>query len=189
MYDTLALGLPQMHSKPTAPFSIYLGYMKSLISDIGTSNSKTFSSIQSLTLSFMENLNCIANPPFHFPYLEHIYVIDFPLLKKLPFETEISKSRLKKIEGDQIWWDNLEWKDQSIKNFLTPHFIPIDRYAIYIFMQNHLLFSRSIWNSWTFYRVGKIMYDRVWPRGRVMSTTNQVKQLVKLTVIPSQKSK
>ncbi|XP_042465433.1 probable disease resistance protein At1g61300 [Zingiber officinale] len=96
--------------------------MKEVISNVGNTNSS--SSIQRLSLSLVPNLNCIAHQPLYFPYLEYVHVYKCPIFKKLPFEVEILKSRLKEIRGVQTWWDNLEWDDESNKNLLTPLFIP-----------------------------------------------------------------
>ncbi|XP_074574306.1 putative disease resistance protein At1g61300 [Curcuma longa] len=97
--------------------------MKELISDqVGNSNSISRFSIQRLILDDMQNLNRIANRPFHFPYLEYIHVTFCRKLKKLPFGAEILKNRLKLIQGDDNWWNNLDWDDESIKDSLTPYF-------------------------------------------------------------------
>ncbi|KAG6526760.1 hypothetical protein ZIOFF_016761 [Zingiber officinale] len=101
---------------------IYCEEMKELISEVGNSNSISSSSIQRLILSRMPNLNRIANQPLHFPYFEYIQVHRCPKLKKLPFMAEILKSRLKCIEGEEDWWNNLVWDDENIKDSLTPYF-------------------------------------------------------------------
>ncbi|KAG6530566.1 hypothetical protein ZIOFF_012807 [Zingiber officinale] len=98
------------------------GKMKELISEVGNSNSITISSIQTLTLDKMSNLNRIANRPLHFPYLEFIDVQDCPELKKLSFRAEMLKNKLKEICGEYYWWNNLDWDDESIKDSLTPYF-------------------------------------------------------------------
>ncbi|XP_042459960.1 disease resistance protein SUMM2-like isoform X1 [Zingiber officinale] len=100
------------------------GKMKELISEVGNSNSITISSIQTLTLDKMSNLNRIANRPLHFPYLEFIDVQDCPELKKLSFRAEMLKNKLKEICGEYYWWNNLDWDDESIKDSLTPYFRP-----------------------------------------------------------------
>ncbi|KAG6526781.1 hypothetical protein ZIOFF_016782 [Zingiber officinale] len=96
--------------------------MEELISEVGNSNSISSSSIQNLALDNMPNLNRIANRPLHFPYLEYIDVNDCPELKKLPFGAEILKNRLKMIKGEEYWWNDLDWDDESLKDSLTPYF-------------------------------------------------------------------
>ncbi|XP_042465431.1 disease resistance protein SUMM2-like [Zingiber officinale] len=98
------------------------GKMKEVISEVGNSNSICSSSIQYLILWNMSDLNLIANRPLHFPYLEYIRVRECPKLIKLPFGTEILKNRLKVIKGEEDWWNNLDWDDESIKDSLTPYF-------------------------------------------------------------------
>ncbi|XP_042459953.1 probable disease resistance protein At1g61300 isoform X2 [Zingiber officinale] len=102
----------------------YCREMKELISESGNSNSITISSIQTLVLDNMSNLNRIANRPLHFPYLEYIDVKDCPELKKLSFGVEMLKNRIKRIRGEDDWWNNLDWDDVSIKDSLTPCFRP-----------------------------------------------------------------
>ncbi|KAG6530565.1 hypothetical protein ZIOFF_012806 [Zingiber officinale] len=101
---------------------IYCEGMKEVISEVGNSNPISSSSIQCLILWHMSDLNLIANRPFHFPYLEYVQVYDCPKLKKLPFGAEILKNRLKVIKGEDNWWNNLDWDDESIKDSLTPYF-------------------------------------------------------------------
>ncbi|XP_042465436.1 probable disease resistance protein At1g61300 [Zingiber officinale] len=96
--------------------------MKQVISEVGNSNSISSSSIQHLKLWHMSDLNLFANRPFHFPYLEYVQVYGCPKLKKLPFGVEILKNRLKVIKGEEYWWNNLDWDDESIKDSLTPYF-------------------------------------------------------------------
>ncbi|XP_074559545.1 putative disease resistance protein At1g61300 [Curcuma longa] len=96
--------------------------MMELISDVGNSNPS--SSLQSLQLFHMSKLNSIANRPLDFPYLEYIRVRRCPKLKKLSFGVEILKNRLKRIEGDETWWNNLDWTDKSIKDSFTPLWYP-----------------------------------------------------------------
>ncbi|XP_042389988.1 disease resistance protein UNI-like isoform X1 [Zingiber officinale] len=94
--------------------------MEELISNIENSNSNF--GIKMLTLCHMKKLHRIAHQPLCFSYLEYMRVHDCPRLQKLPFGVEILKSRLKEIEGDRTWWDNLDWDDESTKDSLTPYF-------------------------------------------------------------------
>lgn len=48
-----------------------------------------------------------------------------PNLRKLPFDSNIKiHENLKEIEGEQAWWDEWEWEDQTIPHQLTPYFKP-----------------------------------------------------------------
>ncbi|XP_074588561.1 putative disease resistance protein At1g61300 [Curcuma longa] len=95
--------------------------MEELISNFGNPHSSF--GIKMLILELMNKLHRIANQPLHFPYLEYILVLRCPRLNKLRFGAEILKSRmLKEIKGEQTWWNNLDWDDQSNKDSLTSYF-------------------------------------------------------------------
>ncbi|KAJ9673023.1 hypothetical protein PVL29_026345 [Vitis rotundifolia] len=58
-----------------------------------------------------------------FPSLRYISVVSCPNLKKLPFDSNtVMSKKLEKIEGEQKWWADLEWEDQTIVHNLTPIF-------------------------------------------------------------------
>ncbi|KAG6529969.1 hypothetical protein ZIOFF_012186 [Zingiber officinale] len=126
--------------------------IEELISNVGNSNS--ISRIRMLSLNGMRNLHRFAHQPFQFPALEYIRVLYCPRLKKLPFEAKMLKKiegeeewwnnwnwdeesndfstpcfRLKEIEGEKDWWNNLDWDDESIKDSLTPYFRNVDVYT------------------------------------------------------------
>ena len=83
-----------------------------------------FSRLIYLTLIDLPKLESIYEQPLPFPSLRQIIVRECPKLKKLPFDSSICMSKkLEKIEGQQEWWDGLEWNDQTLKHNLTPYFI------------------------------------------------------------------
>ncbi|CBI21701.3 unnamed protein product, partial [Vitis vinifera] len=54
-------------------------------------------------------------------------VVRCPNLRKLPFDSNIKISKnLEEIKGEQEWWAELEWEDQTIKHNRTPYFKPQD---------------------------------------------------------------
>ncbi|KAL0379745.1 UNVERIFIED_CONTAM: Disease resistance protein [Sesamum angustifolium] len=55
------------------------------------------------------------------PRLEEVSVRKCPLLKKLPLTLQ-KVGTIKKISGEQEWWDELEWENDDIKNALHPCF-------------------------------------------------------------------
>ncbi|KAL0397692.1 UNVERIFIED_CONTAM: Disease resistance protein [Sesamum calycinum] len=57
------------------------------------------------------------------PRLEEVSVWKCPLLKKLPLTLQ-NVGTIKKISGEQEWWDELEWENDDIKNALHPSFNP-----------------------------------------------------------------
>ena len=55
-----------------------------------------------------------------------------PNLRKLPFDSNFKVSeKLVGIIGEQEWWNQLEWEDQTITHQLTPYFMP-SRYGYLI---------------------------------------------------------
>ena len=48
-----------------------------------------------------------------------------PNLRKLPFDSNFKVSEnLEEIIGEQEWWNQLKWEDQTITHQLTPYFKP-----------------------------------------------------------------
>ena len=84
-----------------------------------------FSRLIYLTLNDLPKLESIYGHALPFPSLRQIHVLDCPSLKKLPFDSNICMSKkLENIEGQQKWWDGLEWNDQTLMHNLTPYFQP-----------------------------------------------------------------
>ena len=82
-----------------------------------------FSRLICLNLIRLPKLESIYEHPLRFPSLRRIIVQDCPRLKKLPFDSSICMSKkLENIEGQQEWWDGLEWNDQTLMHNLTPIF-------------------------------------------------------------------
>ncbi|KAI9099635.1 hypothetical protein K1719_024640 [Acacia pycnantha] len=74
-----------------------------------------FPSLEVLTLDGLPNLRSIYERVLSFPSLRSIEVSDCENLKKLPFDSNSAKAKLRRIRGDQEWWDNLEWDDPGTK--------------------------------------------------------------------------
>ena len=92
------------------------------------SDLSVFSRLICLTLRYLPKLESIYEHPLPFPSLRQIYVFGCRSLKKLPFDSNICMSKkLEKIEGQQEWWDGLEWNDQTLMHNLTPYFQPLRR--------------------------------------------------------------
>ena len=61
-----------------------------------------------------------------FPSLKVIHVVRCPNLRKLPFDSNIGISKnLEEIEGEEEWWVELEWENQTIMHNLAPYFKPL----------------------------------------------------------------
>ncbi|XP_054815111.1 LOW QUALITY PROTEIN: probable disease resistance protein At1g61300 [Prosopis cineraria] len=80
-----------------------------------------FANLEIMDLMRMPNLRSIYKKALPFPKLETIWISNCPNLKKLPFDSNSAKY-LKKITGQQKWWDELEWEDQALKDLFLPKF-------------------------------------------------------------------
>ena len=60
-----------------------------------------------------------AKDSLKWPSLQEVEISKCFLLKSLPFNT-INATKLRSIEGQQLWWEALEWKDDAIKQILQP---------------------------------------------------------------------
>ncbi|KAF8388140.1 hypothetical protein HHK36_026806 [Tetracentron sinense] len=89
--------------------------------------SSTFSMLKVVFLSRLPKLKSIYQNALPFPSLQEMRIGRCPMLKKLPFDSNSAKNTLKSIEGEKIWWDQLEWDDEPLKSAFLPHFIQIGR--------------------------------------------------------------
>ncbi|KAK1257295.1 putative disease resistance protein [Acorus gramineus] len=80
-----------------------------------------FPKLKYIRLLDLPKLESICEHPLLFPSLKKLRVSRCPHLKKLPLEIN-SAPDLKKIKGEQEWWDGLVWDDELIKQkFVTLH--------------------------------------------------------------------
>uniref|UniRef100_A0A453GQL0 NB-ARC domain-containing protein n=2 Tax=Aegilops tauschii TaxID=37682 RepID=A0A453GQL0_AEGTS len=80
---------------------------------------QAFRQLRILQLNSLQSLDRLCNSKLDFPSLEYIDVFACPRMKKLPFG---QMGKLKSIRGEQTWWDNLEWDDESSFLPLLPFF-------------------------------------------------------------------
>nr|ASZ00276.1 CC-NBS [Vitis quinquangularis] len=86
-----------------------------------------FSRLVLVNLRSLPKLRSICKWSLLFPSLRVMNVGGCPNLRKLPFDSNIKISKnLEEIKGEQEWWAELEWEDQTIKHNLTPYFKPQD---------------------------------------------------------------
>ncbi|XP_034679358.1 probable disease resistance protein At5g63020 [Vitis riparia] len=86
-----------------------------------------FSRLALVYLRSLPKLRSICKWSLLFPSLRVMNVVRCPNLRKLPFDSNIKISKnLEEIKGEQEWWAELEWEDQTIKHNLTPYFKPQD---------------------------------------------------------------
>ncbi|KAJ4794878.1 Disease resistance protein RPS5 [Rhynchospora pubera] len=79
----------------------------------------SFPSLKIIWLRTME-LERISDPIISFPALEFLNVIG-SILKELPFKYSNLPRKLKWIQGDEEWWNNIEMEDAD-KSSLQPFF-------------------------------------------------------------------
>ncbi|KAI9099578.1 hypothetical protein K1719_024583 [Acacia pycnantha] len=72
-----------------------------------------FPSLELLKLFGLPNLRSIHERVLSFPSLRYIHVSGCENLKKLSFDSNSTKAKLRRIRGHQEWWDNLEWDDHK----------------------------------------------------------------------------
>ncbi|KAK6912186.1 Leucine-rich repeat [Dillenia turbinata] len=85
-------------------------------------NFNPFSSLTTLVLWNLPELKSIFGSALPFPCLREIRVNYCPKLKKLPFNSQTSKSRIYEIEGAEEWWNALEWDDEDTRTTFLPFF-------------------------------------------------------------------
>ncbi|TXG68572.1 hypothetical protein EZV62_003507 [Acer yangbiense] len=85
-------------------------------------NQLPFPRLQFLTLVYLPKLESIYCNPLPFPHLKGIQIFQCPKLKKLPLgSNSIMTSRsLTNIRGEEDWWNELQWEDQTTQD----HFLP-----------------------------------------------------------------
>ncbi|KAK3200104.1 hypothetical protein Dsin_023519 [Dipteronia sinensis] len=81
-----------------------------------------FAKLEFLELQQLKNLKSIYWNAMPFRHLKEIKVIGCPKLKKLPLDFNSAKERKIDIEGEQDWWDRLQWVDPVIQNAFQPCF-------------------------------------------------------------------
>ncbi|XP_028801711.1 disease resistance protein RPS5-like [Neltuma alba] len=81
-----------------------------------------FPSLVQLTLYLLPNLRSIHERVLSVRSLRSIEVHHCEQLKKLPFDSNSARTKLRHIRGAQAWWDNLEWDDSAIKTAFQSKF-------------------------------------------------------------------
>ena len=75
-----------------------------------------FTRLKDLSLSSLPTLKSLYQHPLLFPSLETVVVYSCPRLRRLPFDSNTATNRLKKIEGEESWWNMLQWEDSTVKD-------------------------------------------------------------------------
>ncbi|TYI41448.1 hypothetical protein ES332_A01G022100v1 [Gossypium tomentosum] len=87
-------------------------------------NSNLFSKLEILCLHNLAKLKTIYHHALPFPQLKKIRIVKCGMLKKLPLNSNSTKGQRLVIEGEEGWWKNVEWKDESTRIAFLPSFKP-----------------------------------------------------------------
>ncbi|XP_038976661.1 disease resistance protein SUMM2-like [Phoenix dactylifera] len=87
---------------------------------VGGNSAPGFRCLRRMTLYELGSLTSICDQAISFPSLEIIEIGRCDKLKQLPIK--IMESNLRKICGEEGWWQSLEWQDENVKASLHPYF-------------------------------------------------------------------
>ncbi|KAJ9692613.1 hypothetical protein PVL29_011604 [Vitis rotundifolia] len=85
-------------------------------------NLSPFTNLAIVGLFFLPQLKSVYWNPLPFLYLRDISVFNCPKLKKLPLNSNSARERKVTIEGEEEWWNELEWEDEATLNTFLPNF-------------------------------------------------------------------
>ncbi|XVF74707.1 hypothetical protein PTKIN_Ptkin13bG0133100 [Pterospermum kingtungense] len=85
-----------------------------------------FAKLDSLYLQHLPELKSIYRDTLPLSCLKGIYVVECPKLKKLPLNSNSAKENTIRILGEEKWWKELQWDDESTLNQFLPCFEPSD---------------------------------------------------------------
>ncbi|PPD74123.1 hypothetical protein GOBAR_DD28945 [Gossypium barbadense] len=87
-------------------------------------NLNLFSKLKALFLRNLTKLKTIYCHALPFSQLKQVYIRGCPMLKKLPLNSNSAKGQRLIIEGEEGWWKDVEWEDESTKIAFLPFFKP-----------------------------------------------------------------
>ncbi|KAB2043459.1 hypothetical protein ES319_D01G019200v1 [Gossypium barbadense] len=85
-------------------------------------NLNLFSKLEFLHLNNLPKMKTIYGHALLFPQLKRITILNCPMLKKFPLNSNSAKGRRLVIEGDERWWKDVEWEDESTQIAFFPSF-------------------------------------------------------------------
>ncbi|XVF11254.1 hypothetical protein REPUB_Repub08aG0010800 [Reevesia pubescens] len=88
--------------------------------------SSLFAKLECLFLLYLPELKSIYWDALPFSCLKEIYVYECPKLKRLPLNSNSAKENKIRIRGQEKWWKELQWEDESTLNAFLPCFERID---------------------------------------------------------------
>ncbi|PPR81837.1 hypothetical protein GOBAR_AA38874 [Gossypium barbadense] len=87
-------------------------------------NTNLFSKLEAFYLFSLPKMKTIYRHALPFPQLEEIIIRKCPMLKKLPLNSNSAKGQRLVIEGEEGWWKDVEWEDESTRIAFLPSFKP-----------------------------------------------------------------
>ncbi|CAB4272750.1 unnamed protein product [Prunus armeniaca] len=88
-----------------------------------------------LTILRLDDLPClwrICKNPLPVPFLKKILISRCPVLTRLPLNSSSAQTSNLIIEGEEKWWNGLEWEDQAARNVFLPCFRPLSELQLMI---------------------------------------------------------
>ncbi|XP_072969407.1 probable disease resistance protein At5g63020 [Typha angustifolia] len=82
----------------------------------------TFPCLREIELEDLPELVSICHSAFALPALENICFRHCLKLKKLPFRPGNISSKLRFIDGSNVWWEGLDWEDSSVRTSFLPFY-------------------------------------------------------------------
>ncbi|TYI41443.1 hypothetical protein ES332_A01G021600v1 [Gossypium tomentosum] len=87
-------------------------------------NSNLFSKLELLYLRCLPKMKTIYYHALPFPQLKEISIVECPMLKKLPLNSNSAQGQRLIIEGEEGWWKDVEWEDESTRIAFLHFFKP-----------------------------------------------------------------
>ncbi|CAL9010403.1 unnamed protein product [Prunus brigantina] len=87
----------------------------------------SFAKLTVLRLSKLPHLWRICENPLPVPFLKKILISGCPVLTRLPLNSSSAQTSNLIIEGEEKWWNGLEWEDQAARNAFLPCFRPCSK--------------------------------------------------------------
>ncbi|XVF11412.1 hypothetical protein REPUB_Repub08aG0025400 [Reevesia pubescens] len=84
--------------------------------------STLFAKLKTLRLRLLRELKSIYWDALPFSCLKVIHVFECPKLKRLPLNSNSAKENKIRIIGEEEWWKELQWEDESTLNAFLPCF-------------------------------------------------------------------
>ncbi|KAB2043465.1 hypothetical protein ES319_D01G019400v1 [Gossypium barbadense] len=95
------------------------------VAELKRNYSNLFSKLEHLWLFHLHKLSTIYCHALPFPQLKKVGIMRCPMLKKLPLNSNSAKGQRLVINGEEGWWKDVKWEDESTKIAFLPTFKPV----------------------------------------------------------------